>query len=341
MDLNTDYILPVDLTGFTRAALADIQLNQFLLSQWLPNRTIEDIDYRITAGQLGLARAGVFRAFNSEAPIGTREGLKRISGELPPISIKMLLDEYTRLRLRRLQGTDVMTTSIYNDAVIVARAIAARMEMARGEVLVNGTITFAENGVNAVVNYGRDGAFSVAPAILWSASNAVPVSDLLAWQQTYIQTGAQVGTILTSRRVLSTLMRSTDFRQTYSTLAGTPSVVSQSAVNATLEAFGLPPITLYDAQVQVGTTATRVIPDDKVLLLPAPGSTDDTSLGQTVWGIPAEALDPGFGLAEGEQGGIAAGAYTEKDPPNLWTKGSAVGLPVLANPNLAMVADVL
>lgn len=341
MDLTTDYILPVELTGFIRTALADIQLNQFILSQWLPNNTIQDVDYRLTTGQLGLARAGVFRAFNAESPIGAREGLKRISGELPPISEKLLLDEYTRLRLRRLQGTDVMTQSIYNDAVIVARAIAARMEMARGEVLVNGSITFAENGVAATVNYGRDGAFSVTPAILWSASNAVPVSDLLAWQQTYIQTGAQIGSILTSRRVLSTLMRSTDFRQTYSTLAGQPSIVSQAAVNATLESFGLPPITLYDAQVQVGTTATRVIPDDKVLLLPAPGSVDDNNLGQTVWGIPAEALDPRFGLTDGQQGGIVGGAYTEEDPPNLWTKGSAVGLPVLANPNLAMVADVL
>jgi hypothetical protein len=341
MDLNTDYILPVELTGFIRQALVDIQLNQFALSQWLPNRTIEDIDYRVTAGQLGLARSATFRAYNAESPIGSREGLKRLIGELPPISIKMLLDEYTRLRLRRLQNADPMVQSIYNDAVIVARGIAARMELARGEALVNGTLSFNENGVVASVNFGRDPAFSVTPGTLWSVSTATPVSDLLTWQQSYIATGAQVGSIVTSRRVLATLMRSTDFRQTYSTLAGQPSVVSQSAINATLEAFGLPPITLYDVQVQVGTTATRPIPDNKVLLLPAPGSTDDTTLGSTIWGIPAEAMDPRFGLSEGQQGGIVAGAYTEEDPPSLWTKASAVGMPVLANPNLAMAATVL
>lgn len=341
MDLNTDYILPVELTGFIRAALADIQLNRFMLSQWLPNVTVEDIDYRVTAGQLGLARAAVFRTYNAESPIGNREGLKRLIGELPPISEKILLDEYTRLRLRRLQNADVMVQSIYNDALIVARSIAARMEMARGEVLVNGSLTFAENGVVASVNFGRDSGFSVTPANLWSASNATPVSDLLSWLQTYIQTGAQVGSMVTSRRVLAVLMRSTDFRQTYSTLAGEPSVVSQAAINAVLEAFGLPPITLYDAQVSVAGTPTRIIPDNKVLLLPAPGSVDDTSLGQTVWGIPAEAMDPGFGLAEGQQGGIVGGAYSDNDPPSLWTKASAIGMPILANPDLAMVATVL
>jgi hypothetical protein len=341
MDLNTDYILPVELTGFIREALVDIQLNQFILSQWLPNVTVEDIDYRVTAGQLGLARAGVFRTYNAESPIGGREGLKRLIGELPPISEKILLDEYTRLRLRRLRTTDVMVQSIYNDALIVARSIAARMEMARGQVLVNGALTFNENGVIATVNFGRDSAYSVTPAILWSASNATPVSDLLSWQQTYIQTGAQIGSIVTSRRVLAVLMRSTDFRQTYSTLAGEPSIVSQAAINAVLEAFGLPPITLYDAQVSVAGSATRIVPDDKVLMLPAPGSVDDTSLGQTVWGIPAEAMDPGYGLEEGQQGGIVGGAYSDNDPPSLWTKASAIGMPVLANPDLAMVADVL
>jgi hypothetical protein len=42
----------------------------------------------------------------------------------------------------------------------------------------------------------------------------------------------------------------------------------------------------------------------------------------------------------GEEPGIVAGSYEDEDPIALWTKASAIGLPILANPDLSMVADV-
>jgi hypothetical protein len=51
-------------------------------------------------------------------------------------------------------------------------------------------------------------------------------------------------------------------------------------------------------------------------------------------------MEPEYGLQAGEQPGIVAGSYSTKDPVALWTKAAAIGLPVLANPNLSFTADV-
>lgn len=57
MLINTDYITPVELTGYVRAAFADLQVNQFTLSQYLPNQLVDDLDFRLSRGGAGLVEA--------------------------------------------------------------------------------------------------------------------------------------------------------------------------------------------------------------------------------------------------------------------------------------------
>src|SRR5690606_2734994 len=101
-------------------------------------------------------------------------------------------------------------------------------------------------------------------------------------------------------------------------------------------------VTTYDAQVNVNGSAQRIVPVDKLLMLPAPVAPDDvegTQLGATLYGTTVEAMEPDYGL-EGDEPGIVVGSHRTDDPVAIWTKASAIGLPVLANPNLALVADV-
>ncbi|SDI40965.1 Phage major capsid protein E [Sinosporangium album] len=343
MLLNTDYALPAELTGYVRAALADMPVNQFQLARWLPNRTIDDLQYRFVRGGQGLAEAATFRAYDAESPIGRREGVTRVTGELPPISRKIRLGEYDRLRQRRADGQ--VRGRILDDARTMTRAVATRMELARGEALYSGKIMLDENGVIAEVDFGRKGSHMVAPATLWSNTGAAtPLVNLLAWLDIYTATnGAGPGAILTSRRVMSLMMANAELRALVATTAGTPSVVSRDAINAVLQAYGLPPVHIYDTQVSVNGSATRVIPDDRLLFLPAPVDPDDfdsSELGATLWGTTAEALEPEYAIEDGEEAGIVAGAYSTKDPVAVWTKAAAIGLPILANPDLTLVADV-
>jgi hypothetical protein len=341
MFLITDYVTPQELTGYVRAALMDLQVNQFTLSQQLPAKTLNDLDFRFAKGGEGLMEAATFRAFDTEAPVTNRPGVSRVSGELPPISRKIRQGEYYRLKQRNLDGE--IRSAILEDAVRLTRQLEARFEKARADALLDASLTFSENGLSLSADFGRDSAAEVdadTTGDYWDGAAPTPLEDLLRWQDAYVAlNGTEPGQILANRKVLAILMRSAEIRNIVFPTGDTqPSLVTRTAVNSALAAFGLPPISLYDAQYSVGGTATRFIPQNKILLLPANGSHDAAQMGQTFYGTTAESMENGY---SGVGAGIVAGTYHTFDPVSMWTKVSAIGMPVLANPNLAMVATVL
>lgn len=344
MYLYNEYIAPAELTGYVRAALADLSVNQFTLGRFLPNNPIDDLDYRFTAGGEGLVEAATFRNYDTPSPFGKREGVRRISGELPPISRQIRLGEYERLR-RRAAGNDAVLSAIENDAVRMTRAVAARMELARGEALVSGKVVLNENGVQANVDFGRDAGNSVTSATLWSdTTNASVLSDEISWRDSYVATnGAAPEVQLVSTTVLRLMQRNKEIIDAIAGSAAGRTRVNLDELNALLQSESLPRVEVNDAQVNVGGTATRVIGDTKVLFLPAPvdpNSPESTDLGATLWGTTAESLDPDYGIEEADQPGIVAGVYRQENPINLFTNAAGIGLPVLANPNLSFAATV-
>lgn len=345
MLLNTDYIDPAELSGYTRAAVADLEINRFTLSRWLPHVVVDDLMFRFTNGGEGLVEAATFRAYDTESPIASRPGLTRVTGQLPPISRKIRLGEYDRLRQARATDATIRA-AILDDAVRMGRAVAARLELARGEALYTGKLVLAENGVIATVDFGRKAGHTVTAATPWTTvASATPIADLMSWVQTYIdENGEPPGSMLISTRIASLLLQSAEIRGLLAANGVTPSVASATGVNTVLGAYNLPPVVTYDARVRVGAVSTRVIPDNRVVLLPAPvdpNAVDGTDLGAVLLGTTAEALELGYGLAPGtEQPGIVAGAYNTQDPVAVWTKAAAIGLPVLANPNLTFSATV-
>ncbi|GAA1138405.1 major capsid protein [Nocardioides aquiterrae] len=344
MFLITDYIDPAELTGYTRAALADFEQNQFTLARFLPSRNIDDLDYRFTAGGEGLVDAATFRVYDAPSPFGTRKGVQRVSGELPPISRQLRLNEYDRLRLRAA-GDDAILNAIYADARRLARQIAARMEMARGEALYKGKIVLSENGVVATVDFGRAAGHTVTAGTAWTdTATSTPITNLVSWVDTYVAAnGEKPGVALVSTRIARLMQRNAEVINAVAGAAAERTRVTAEELNALLQSEGLPPIEVYDAQVNVGGSATRIIPDDRVVLAPAPGDPNDpesTDLGATLWGTTAEALEDEYAIESPDQPGIVAGTYKSPDPVAVFTKASAIGLPVMANPNLTFAADV-
>ncbi|MEU0992001.1 major capsid protein [Streptomyces sp. NPDC005953] len=343
--LDTEFIEPTQLTGLIRAALADQQVNRFRLSRWLPNVDVDDITYEFVKGGGGLAETASYRSWDTESKIGRREGIGKVMGELPPISEKIPLNEYDRLRLRKLNRQDVLPF-IARDAARLARNIGARFEYARGSALVNGTVPVPE--LKTTVDFGRVGSHSVVAAVLWSVyATAKPLTDLQAWVQTYEDTnGESPAVILMPKAVLQHMMQCDQvIRQVYPLApAGTAPMATVDQVNGVLSSMGLPPIELYDARVKVDGVATRITPANAIALLPEPGSpsaAQPTDLGATLLGTTAEALEEDYNLQGSDQPGIVAGTWKTKDPVRLWTHAAAVGIPVLREPNLTFKAQVL
>ncbi len=338
MQLIDEFATPAELTGYARAALADRPENEFSLDRWLPNRTVNDLSYRFTKGGGGLTEAAVFRGYDASAEVGTRPGGARVSGELPPISRKIPMGEYERILRRNVETQNAeIRDAMLDDGVRQARAIEARMELARGEALFSAAVSLNENGVQAGVDFGRVAGHNVTASTPWSTfATADAYGDLSSWLDTYNTTNGRLPAYtLMSRLAYNWLRRNTGLAKLANSL-NPPTVLTRDALNTVLGDYDIPPVVIYDAQVSVGGVATRVTPVDKILFLPEVGD----AVGQTLWGVPVEADDPRYGLA-GSEAGIAVGAYKTEDPQTIWTRATAIALPVVAAPDLTFQADVL
>jgi hypothetical protein len=336
-----DLAEPQELLGFVRNVQRERDENRFMLSRFLPNQDIDELTWRANQGELVDEDAAMVRAWDTESPIGSRQGVSRIMGELPPISKKYKLGEEERLRRRSLErGTNQgIVDAIYDDAAKGARSVGGRIELFRGEAIDKGSITINENGVRQVVPFNRATEHEESATLAWSDPEALAIQDELAWTTVYEGTnGVMPGLALISRAILNNLALNDQYRSLSAFNGITPPFLSPEQINQVRSNYGLPPLFVYEGKVRVNGVATRVIREDRLIYLPPAGEP----LGRTFSGTTAEALE----LAEARQigmddiPGMTSVVYKTADPVAIWTNTSAVALPVLINPNLTFVADV-
>lgn len=338
MALWTDLIDPATLTGYARESLAAYEARKGTLARWLPNRTVADIVVRFVAGQAGLVPEALYRAYDAEPRIGKAPEGKRITLELPAVGQNIPVSEYAQLRNRNASD-DAVLRGILATTDRVVQAVADRVERLRGTVLTTGKATIPELSPDGD-NFGRSASHDVTAPALWSLADTDRLTQLQTWVDLYeADTGALPGVILTSRRVLRALGAGDQFQTQL--LNGGARPATETDVAAIIAGHGLPPITTFDRK----TSGGRVIPDDRVFLLPAavdPDAWEDSELGATFWGQTLTSQDSDYGIEDAEQPGIVAGVYKNEKPPMIAEVISdAIALPVLANADLSLVAKVL
>lgn len=337
----TDIITPADLTGYARTSLADYEARKGTLARWLPNREVPDIDVRFVAGQAGLVDVADFRAYDAEPTLGKGPSGKRVTIELPAISQTVPVSEYNQLRQRGATPSDAaVLASIVKTTDNVVRAVADGIERLRGVVLSTGKATISGFMDD---DFGRDSGNSVSAGTAWSTVTVDALSDLQTWSDAYVAAnGSAPGAILTSTRVVRLMAKLNQFQTILANSGNRPA--TQADVLNTVVAAGLPPIYVYDRRVSVAGTATKVLADDKLFLLPEPVDPNDeagTELGATFWGQTLTSTAGDWAIADSEQPGIVAAVYRNEKPPMIAEVISdAIALPVLANANLSMIADV-
>jgi hypothetical protein len=242
-----------------------------------------------------------------------------------------------------LRGGDnsAIVDQLFDDAAAMTRAVQARIELARGQALYTGTVVINENGVQATIDFGMDGTHKPTADASWAVPATDILSEFMEWLALYVtDTGEQPGVVLTSSKVMGYMQRNDGLRALQvSGGASAPQILTQTSVQATLAAFGLPQVVVYDTVVRVDGAAQRVIPDDKLLFLPAQGGAP---LGSTFYGVTAEELElRRFGIQVQGEGGLVVVLSATDDPVATWTKAAAIAVPVLANPELIIAADVI
>lgn len=347
MALWTDIVEPAELSGYARAALADIEATRGSLARFLPYREVADVVVRFVVGATGLVEAAQFRAFDAEPEVGRGPSGKRVTLELPALGQELPVSEYQQLRARNASD-DAIRAQLFDYTGRAARAVSESLERLRGIVLATGkaTINPANFGgkFQSDDDFGRSAGHTVTAASAWSGTTVDILGDMQSWSDTYLlANGVLPGCYLASTRVVRAMAKNDQFKTALVSGSSRPATLAD--INATLGGNGLPEIITYDRRVSIGGTATKVIPDDRFLLLPPPVAIDDwegTELGATFLGQTLTSMDPAYGISDEEQPGIVVGAYRNEKPPMIaQIISDAIGMPVLANADLSFAADVL
>ncbi|MCK7676353.1 major capsid protein [Corynebacterium pygosceleis] len=342
MALWTDLIEPAELTTYARRSLEEKDRAEGRLSAFLPSQFVNDITVRYEKTNTGLRPVAEYRAYDAESTIGSREGGKRVTLDLPPISQKDKIGEFETLKNRGVSGFSPnakITAARVMDGIV--DAILDRVELQRGQIIESGHITIEENGMYVDADLNRDASMTVDAKVKWDKPKSTAVEDLLTWAEAYSEkNGEMPGTILMSRKMLSALQRSEQVKAMLTTVT-TPGIVSIDALNGLLGAYDLPAVATYNRKVNHGGEIRSVLDPNKVFLLPEMGTN---KLGSTTWGQPAEADNPRYFPAaspERERGGIIGSLHEEDDPYGYWVRATSIVLPVMTHPDAAMVATAL
>ena len=343
MALWTDVIDPATLTGYARASLAEYEARKGTLARWLPNRQVADIVVRFVAGQTGLVEAAKFRAYDAEPEIGKAPTGQRVTLEMPALGQNIPVSEYAQLRMRGA-AQDQVLRSVLDTTDIVVRAVADAIEYLRGVVLTTGKATISAERYFSDDDFARPAAHTVTAQNLWTTGATVSrLSDLQTWCDVYRDTtGEDPGAIVGSTRVLRIMAAGNEFATQLINGGNRPA--TQADVAAITAGAGLPDFFRYDRRVNRSGVATKVLPDNRVLLLPAPVDPNDsngTVLGATFWGQTLTSSEASWGIATSEQPGIVTGVFRGEKPPMLAeVLSDAIALPVLTNAALSLSATV-
>lgn len=330
-----DHIDPVDLTAFARAAY-DARIESLALSRWFPFLAVDDIDFELRQVGANVTTVAQFRNYDAESTIAQSQPTgTKLSGTIPPLSIKAPLSEYAQLRLRANAG-DALLNQAYRDVAAHVNGIVARLNMAMGSVVDTGSIVYTQDeGITAdvVTDFGRNANNSDTVATDWATiATADALDDVIEGHSTYrTLTGHPAEAILISETYFGYFLQNHQVLDAVIPSTLTVSRATRRAANDLLADNELPPFLIFDDKYPVAGGTTRVIPEDKMIFMPAPDGGLGP-VGRMLAASPVEADDVPF--ESSDQGrGIVATRWMNEDPPVLWTKAVAAQIPALWAPD--------
>lgn len=324
-------VAPEDQTAFVRRVPVPSNLR---LSQMFP--TVVKSTNKVNFSEITKTnRTARFRAFDGRIHVADRDGASERVINMPALSDSRSTGEYERLQIEaaRLGGTSTepMVNAIYDDSQDLTSYVHNRMELAVGDVLTDGVLTIDDDGYKAETDYGLAAENKPTAATLWTADGAEALTDLIAWCDAYeAVNGFRPGSVLTSRKMVRLVNQN---KEVIDAVAGSQTGktrVSLADAAGTFENEGVPTDWVtYETQLDVDGTSTRVIPDDRVILLPPNlGDLLEIRYGLTATGLELVG-DSRASTSFQDAAGIVGVVIKEGPPFRQFTFVDAVGMPVI------------
>lgn len=288
-----------------------------------------------------------FHGFDTEAqqtfhiPVDTHNIEKGL------IKVKINQSERMRALLRSGVQNNELYDYVLNDGIRLADQVVTRSKVAKNEMLATGQVTIKENNLDLTVDYGVPaGQKNLTLDFGAGATDPVDV-QLENIVSAAIAAGVTLNGALTSRAMLNKLRKNANIQKAVNGVNMVGQLVSNADLRAYLsEEFGLNNIVTNDLTYGVEGTpvngrphvvAKRYYPEDKITFF---GANNAGKLGDGLWGDPPETDVADLLKVENstESPYVYVTQYAENDPAVLWTKASALYIPMLYNPNSLFIA---
>ena len=310
-----------------------------------PEERTDEFEIKYLLGSNAAPVSASVHAYDSEAQVGSRDGLTEMSMEPAIIKRKIKMGEKL-IKAMTQARTDAevqrVVDTIYNDVDNMVNSVRTRIERMRFEAISTGKLVLNENGFVGEVDYGVTDDQKETVTTSWTDASANPLEDIERFVNKTVElSGVTPERILTSRRVFNALKRHDSVRKG---IFGVNSarLVTNAELNAFLQEQGLPAIAtddrVYREQLNNGQYVTRrFFSEDAFVLLPG------GELGKTVFGVTPEEANMQYNKTATFQnfGNIISQIYSTNDPVARWTKAVALAMPSFPTANQIFIANVL
>lgn len=293
-----------------------------------------------------------FHGFDTEANTTFRVPVDTHNIEKGLIKVKLNQSERMRTLIRSGVREDSLYDYVIGDGVRLADQVVTRTKVAKNELLSTGKVTIKENNLDLTVDYGVPSEnVDIAFTVNDNAKTDVP-AQIQAIVDKASDQGITINGIVTSKKNISKLRTNRSIQTIINGSNAVGAAVRRSDLDAYLsEEFGIDRIITndlkYGADAKLGTdgrpvvTQQRYFPQDKITFYGTANAQN--RLGVGLWGDPPEVTVQGFGNTASSSGVspyVYISQWMENDPTVLWTKASALFMPVLFNPNSLYIAKV-
>ena len=336
-------------TGFQNVARPADPLEGLFTDQTTDNLVAE---YYTMQSQYNIPQVAQFHAFDVPAQKSIPAPIDEHNVEKGLIKTKRPTSEL----LRELIGKGVREESALYDKVMnfaadLADQVVTRTKVARAEVLATGQFTINENDINITVDYGVPEANKSLTLDLGEGAD----DDILSQMQDIIDMATDAGVTITgmicARSTLTKLRKNKEVQKVINGVNMSGILVSNSQLRAWLtEEFGITQVIVddmtyslpyeLDAYGRPQVRSQRYFPKGKVTFF---GTSNGMKLGAGLWGAPPEEELAGYYDKSGSSSVspyVYMTQWIETDPAILWTKASALYVPVLFSPNSLYIATI-
>ena len=287
-------------------------------------------------------------AYDVKAIPVEREGFEKIHHEIPFFKNFKSVQEKERRDIQNVSASAgsekilaILLGNVYNDMFNLINMAHSTLEYMRMKALVEGAISFANNGVSVALDYGlaSNQKKTLSSTSKWDApTTADPISDIISWQEQIANTtGVKPNTVLMNTATFAQMRKADAVKNAVYVFGNGKVTPNATAAKQLIKDETGCDLIIYDKGITLNDTFTKFVPDGKVVLF------DRSNVGYTNFSVTPEESDLMTGSAATVSvvdTGITITTTKETDPVNVKTKVSMVALPSLEGADYIIQAKV-